>query len=587
MSRSSLAVLALILAVLGLRLSGLEYGAPYWVEADAYTALHVSELRSGRGSNPRAANDTHYPHLIAQLARQLPEAQPPDPRAYRDPAHLRAAHLAVAGQSYFQVRLIVALLSLLVIPGTWWLARRFLCERWSLFAVGLCATSLLFQCFAQQARPHAAAAALMLLSVLCAMRLRRRPSLLNYTLAGATAALAFASLHSGVAVLLPLAVAYLFRALPGPVSGSASLARRVLDVRALIPLALVALVVPVFYPFFLDATQMAAPEGLDVSAEAVGFTHHNVAFDAFNGAGFETVLRTLWTWEPVLGLLTALAALVWLATLGRRAQLGEVGPLERGDQLVALSFCLPYLLVIGLYAETYERFLLPLVPFLAVFAALGLARLSRAPAWRRPVAALAVVALLVSGYAAAHLAWLRTRPDTLELAATWLEQHATPATDPVFLFPPPLDLPLGRDAASLGVRGDRPTPLFNVWSRYQARLEGGGPAPQWSLRWMMGNPAVRGSRDPAVVADFVDGYGAGLFVVQVMTNRAPPFVPLLRAELGRRGERMARFGPDPDPDSCDYPLFDQDELVPDWPHVFARLWRARALGPVVEVYRVP
>ena len=585
MKHSSLAVLALVLAVLGLRLSGLDYSAPYWVESDAYTALHAGELRADRGSNPRAANDTHYPHLIAQLAHRLPAVERPDasdPVYQGQPERLRAAHLAAAGQSFFHVRLVVALLSLLAIPGTWFLARRFLCRRWSLFAVALCSTSLLFQCFAQQARPHAAAAALMLVSVLCALRLRRRPSLVNYTLAGLTAALAFACLHSGVAVLLPLAAAYLIRALP---SGTSPL-RRVVDGRALILLALVLLAVPLFYPFFLDATQMAAAEGLDVSEEAVGFTHHNVAFDAFNGAGFATVLRTLWTWEPALGLLVALALLVWLATLGRRAQLGEVGPEERGDQLVVLSFCLPYLFVIGLYAETYERFLLPLVPFLAVFAALGLARLSRAPAWRRPVAAVAVSALLVSGWSAGHLAWLRTRPDTLELTSSWLEQHADRASDSVFLFPPPLDLPLGRDAASLGVRGNRPTVLFNTWSRYQARLDGGGPAPQWSLRWIVGHPSLRGSRDPELVASFLDEQGPGLFVVQVMTARAPRFVSLMRAELARRGERVARFGPDPDPDSCDYPLFDQDELVPDWPNVFARLWRARALGPVVEVYRV-
>jgi len=584
MARWSLAVVAILLGVALLRAVGLDYGAPYWLESDAYTALHVDELRSGRGSNPKTANDTHYPHLIAQLTRRLPAAEPPDPANFDDPAELRAAHLAAAGRTFVQVRLIVALLSLLAIPGTWWLARRFLEPPWALFAVGLCATSLLFQCFGQQARPHAAAAALMLLSVLASMRLARRPSAANFLLAGVCAALAFGCLHSGVAVLIPLSAAYFVRRLPA----GTSRARRAFDPLALLPLTCVALVVPVFYPFLLSPQQMSLNEGIDVGKHAVDFTHHRVAFDAFDGSGFATVLRTLWTWEPALGLLVALACLVWLATRGRRV---PESPDRCRDRRVVLAFCVPYLLVIGAYAETYERFLLPLVPFLAVFAACGPARLWAAPSWRWWLATAAVGALAVSGFAAGRLAWLRTRPDTLARAGAWIEAHAEPGVDPVFVFPPPMDLPLGRDAASIGVRGDRPTPLFSVWSRYQARRPGaGGPAPQWSVRWIVGKPEVRKSTDPERVSSFLDEYGPGIYVMQVMTGRGPAFATLLRAELARRAERaggeVVRFGPDPDPWSCDYPLFDQDELVEHWPNVFARILRARALGPVVEVLRV-
>ncbi len=35
-------------------------------------------------------------------------------------------------------------------------------------------------------------------------------------------------------------------------------------------------------------------------------------------------------------------------------------------RLVVLSFALPYALVVGLYARSYQRFLLPLLPFLAL-----------------------------------------------------------------------------------------------------------------------------------------------------------------------------------------------------------------------------
>ena len=51
MTRWSLAVAAVLVATLLLRGTGIDYGAPYWMESDAYTALHVDELRSERGSN--------------------------------------------------------------------------------------------------------------------------------------------------------------------------------------------------------------------------------------------------------------------------------------------------------------------------------------------------------------------------------------------------------------------------------------------------------------------------------------------------------------------------------------------------------
>ena len=148
------------------------------------------------------------------------------------------------------------------------------------------------------------------------------------------------------------------------------------------------------------------------------------------------------------------------------------------------------------------------------------------------------------------------------------------------------------------MRGDRPTPLYSTWVKYQSRLgrgtegaERGGPPPRWSMRWIVAKPDVRRSTDPELVAAFLDEYGPGIYVQQVMTDRGPTFAALAREELTRRaageGGDLARFGPDPDPWSCDYPLFDQDELVDDWPPFVTRMLRARALGPVVEVVRVP
>ena len=70
-------------------------------------------------------------------------------------------------------------------------------------------------------------------------------------------------------------------------------------------------------------------------------------------------------------------------------------------------------------------------------------------------------------------------------------------------------------------------------------------------------------------------------------ERGSRFLGLLAAELARRGTLERRFSPDPDPYFSNHPLLDEDEEVSNWPHVFSRVLRARAVGPVIEVYRVP
>jgi hypothetical protein len=47
-----------------------------------------------------------------------------------------------------------------------------------------------------------------------------------------------------------------------------------------------------------------------------------------------------------------------------------------------------------------------------------------------------------------------------------------------------------------------------------------------------------------------------------------------------------RFSPDRDVWAWNYPLFDQDGVEPDWPHLTDRVLGAVAIGPVIEIYRV-
>jgi len=110
---------------------------------------------------------------------------------------------------------------------------------------------------------------------------------------------------------------------------------------------------------------------------------------------------------------------------------GEAERERRRDVLVCLGYVLPYVAVFGLYDLTFERFALPLVPFLAVAAACALSALwSRIPERRRSVYAAATGAAAVLALPALgtwRLGSFRSQPDTFELAARWLEEHAVPA----------------------------------------------------------------------------------------------------------------------------------------------------------------
>ena len=71
----------------------------------------------------------------------------------------------------------------------------------------------------------------------------------------------------------------------------------------------------------------------------------------------------------------------------------------------------------------------------------------------------------------------------------------------------------------------------------------------------------------------------------------PRFVDLHRI-LSERGELAARFTPEGPEGKIEWPLFYMlsdhfnDEGHEDWPHFTARLLRARAIGPSVEIWRV-
>jgi 4-amino-4-deoxy-L-arabinose transferase-like glycosyltransferase len=284
------------------------------------------------------------------------------------------------------------------------------------------ATSVLHLSLSQQARPHGVACAFMTLAVAAAIHLRRRPTWARYALAGLAAGLAAGALQSGLAVVPALAVAHMVRERserPAPFW------------RIVLSAAVIAVLIVVFYPLIASQTKslFERREGHIVQGT------HNVDLSHFDGTGFPVMLWSLWSYEPMLLVLGAIALPIVLRRWPRARG-------SRRDLWVALAFVLPYALVFGIFRGFQERMLLPLVPWLAILATFPLdAALKRAPRRTWVIAAAALLVLAVPAALAVRLSSLRARDDTIEQCAQWVEQHLQPATD-VAVVTFPLDVPL-------------------------------------------------------------------------------------------------------------------------------------------------
>ncbi|MBL8860594.1 MAG: glycosyltransferase family 39 protein [Planctomycetes bacterium] len=482
--RAALGLALLVLLALVLRWPAVSRLLPHAPEPDAYFVQLAQDWRGDPARIQHVDYAERYPVLLARLLCVLPWPSPTvDPGRPGDEARL----LEAGSGAYLAARRLVLALSLLMIPGTWLVARRLAGERAAWIAAALVATSMLQALFSTQARPHAAQAALAVLAVWAAMRLAERAVPARAVAAVALASLALATLQIGAATLPPLALASWIAG--GPLWRRAARA-------ALLPLAAVAGAAWA-YPFALDLRERGLRLG--------GSGAHEVDFAAADGSGFQELVRRLADHDPALLALLAAAlagALVrWRASA--RALTGNK------DVAVACAYALPYLAVVGPLNEVFERFLLPLLPWIATFGAALVVRLAGHSA-RRAVAfgaAAAVAPLLVL----VHFARVCARPDTAEVARAWIE------SDPErraarFVLSPGLVLPAPFDAASLEAALQDRAGRSSVWPAYQ----GTRPATEFPAtrvaQYM--TPAVLSQRPAEGLAEWVDATAPDYIVLE-------------------------------------------------------------------------
>jgi hypothetical protein len=568
-ARCAAVVAALMALALALRLVGIDFALPFAQEPDPHILGQIELLSRPDVTDEDIFFSSIYPHSFARFGMWT--GAPVGPPA--DIATLDlAGQLHAAGGLHRHMRILIACLSVLIVPATFLLGALFLSRRWALVAAAFASVSTLSLQFGQMARPHAAAAPLTVLAIVACVHLRRHGSTKWFVLAGAACALAMGCLTNAFAVLIPAFLAFLLR------NGVPSALRRVLEPRVLIPFALIALSIRAFYPFFFVPT----PQGALMPSEegTVSFGWQTFNWAEFKGAGFPVLFLTPWFYEPAASVLAIVGLLAWLIT--RHPSLGRERSERAKDLLVVLSFALAYGLVIGLENRNQQRFTLPLMPYLFCAAAFALSRLGD---WlRKPalVGGLTFASLALPLAACLGFTGMRLRPHTLELLSQWITTNVDREHQRVGLHLV-WDVPLPRRHENLfDAQGNARKVTLSPWLRYQSEwMDAAWKGERWDIEPLYPERERWGAilKDPGAYldelkADFVvlpGGEGVGVTAL----TRA------LRAELARRGAKVVLELPAEERP----PPSGREGL--DTSHFTLYVLTSHWFGPQLEVYALP
>jgi hypothetical protein len=563
-----LAALALLVLVgFALRWRGVGWGLPHQTYRDGMViSTQVDYLRHPEKDPGRDEFWGYYPHLMARLILLAPDdwaGEPKEPLAVE-------GHLARASEPWLLARKISVLLSLLAIPGAFFVARRFVGDGWALFAAALVTFSMFHLSFAQQEKPHGPVSGTPVFAVLAAMALARRPSVTMWTLATAAAALSVATAINGAFALLSAAAAVVI-VLVERRGQAAKLVVGGLVVTAIVLYATVRF----FYPFLFFEGEA---EKLGDNAMNVG--NHPLDLEKLTFAGAKNMFLTLYLYEPVWLVLMLVALVVFVA---RRIGRVPVERERRRDFLVILPLVAVYGAFLVVYEDAFDRFLMPIVPLLAALAAYAASAVAARLRSKGAGVALASVLLLEPAAATTRLMLVRATPDTQTQIARWIETHVEPGQRVLVL--PYIDLPLLYSDAAVAESPDASSVL--TWMAYQAKLDS---------KWKLG-PTFTVLPPRAVQRELqelgkdplgsVRARGADYVVIQSFGPRYPyKQLVRLRDELRTKGERVFVASPrEGDEESGRVWVREKMTLnqVPTW----VRIFTDRSMGTVLEIYSVP
>lgn len=412
---------------------------------------------------------TVYPVLLGRLLVLLPGSGYPVAAPAEAPLE---EHLEAAAAPYLRARWMIAILSLLAVPGTYLLARNWLEPGGSVFAAALAATSLLGLELGAVAKPHGALAGFSALALWSMLRLLRTGSTGAYLLAGAATACALGSLNTGCFLVPSLSLAHLlgWRADRDP--------RRWPRFALAVALCAASFFSSYWFLFASDPDSARVEGALNLGQQAIDWS-------MWNGQGLLDMVPRTFEHDPVLVVLAGLGLAI---CAGRILRGGAARAAWRAPQnLVVLLFVAIFVVLFGLHGRYYPRFSLPMLPVLALLGALGLRDSANAlsaclpTGWARRAVGptLAVAALAFPVHATLHLARLRARDDTQTLAARWLAEHVPPDAGTLALDVS-LTLPVFVRREALD---EIPPWAVQAWTRYQTDVLPAWPERvAWDLR---------------------------------------------------------------------------------------------------------
>jgi hypothetical protein len=508
---AALACVVVTVVAFVIRFRGLDHLLPHCTEPDAIYALQPQMIRSV----DRDREYSTYPLLVGYTVMAWPESAAPPPDAPL------ARHLEFASRPHFRARVVVACLSALIAPATWWLARNFVGPGWATLAALFAATSLMHVNFSQQARPHAPVTAALALALCAALRARRTGRTSDWWLASA-------------ATMLPIGLLQ---------TGSFGYASR------------------------------AAGSRLVVGS-------HVFDWRWFDGSGFRVLFEGVRNNDPVLLALAGVGSLVAAWAWTRRT-----AATPTAEAAIVAALFVPYVVVFGAYQWSLDRFAMVVIPVLALLAAVGMRGVLGFVGKRVGVSLRAVVyslaiaaALGLPVFAASKLVWLRSRPDTLELTTRWVGAHLNARSRRLWMQPGyELPIPRSPEAVEIDRASYRSFTGF-WWTKHQEEIVVAGPRAfdvrllpdLWSQFWTdveIAPPRTLATLGESLVfcAGFQEG-GYGFKVTQLRTN------------LARFGRLVWHCAAIP------FPRHDWTGLGYNNAEFLDDVLDARCVGPNVEIY---
>ncbi len=435
-----MALLGVLALALLLRLWGVTFGFPFIYHYDEPSQVNVA-LRLGRGEFGGIRTTTGFANILFAeyaawlgLGRLAGEFSSAAEAALAWQTHPTYVHILLG-------RLTSAFLGTLTVAVVYRLGRCISGRAAGLLAASFLAVAFLHTRSSHYARPDIAVAFLVCSTVLLTILAVQRRERWYLCGAGAAAGLAIAVKWTAAPVLLPLVLA----------TGYTCVRDRAHSPRTSgLVLTLLASGGSFAVGFLLGGFELLMDPSYYLNYRVLQLRHATQGgfwiWQVDTVSGWAFYLKTL---NYGLG-----AVLLILALVGLLRRLVLVVRTRDNGTILMLSFVLPYYVLMGTTRHYFARYVLPLIPFLAVFAADSVLAIAAWLGARGVRGRRVIIGALVAVAIAQPLAWsirhdvLLTRTDTRTLAKEWIEAHI-PAGAKFALDWPVYSPPLSRELYSV------------------------------------------------------------------------------------------------------------------------------------------